>query len=98
MATPSYNKGKYTKSKDEKKDASMVRKAGLDKDEKAKFEKLDKAHGDKKKPKTMAEDRKIDAKLIKKVKTEHKKHEAGESKAQEKREEKREARKTNGKK
>jgi hypothetical protein len=61
-------KDKYTKAKDEKKDAKMLKKAGFDKDEKAKFEKADKAHGAKKKPKTMAEDRKIDAKIIKKIK------------------------------
>jgi hypothetical protein len=64
----SYEKGKYTESKDKKKDSAMMKKAGLDKDEKAKFEKADKAHGKKKKPKTMAEDKKIDAKIIKKVK------------------------------
>jgi hypothetical protein len=64
----SYEKGKYTEAKDKKKDAAMVKKAGFDKDEKAKFEKADKAHGKKKKPKTMAEDKKIDAKIIKKVK------------------------------
>ena len=33
-----------------------------------KFEKADKAHGKKKKPKTMAEDKKIDAKIISKIK------------------------------
>jgi hypothetical protein len=65
---PSFMKGKYTESKDKKKDAGMLKKAGFDKDEKAKFEKADKAHGKKKKPKTMAEDKKIDAKIIKKVK------------------------------
>jgi hypothetical protein len=64
----SYEKGKYTEAKDKKKDAAMVKKAGFDKDEKAKFEKADKAHGKKKKPTTMAEDKKIDAKIIKKVK------------------------------
>jgi hypothetical protein len=64
----SYEKGKYTEAKDKKKDAAMVKKAGFDKDEKAKFEKADTAHGKKKKPKTMAEDKKIDAKIIKKVK------------------------------
>jgi hypothetical protein len=37
-------------------------------DQKAKFEKADKAHGAKMKPKTMAEERKIDAKIIKKIK------------------------------
>ena len=66
MAKP-FEKGKYTEDKDKKKDTMMLKKAGFDKDEKAKFEKADKAHG-KKKPKTMAEDKKIDAKIIKKVK------------------------------
>ena len=68
MAAMGYMSGKYTESKDKKKDAKMLKKAGLDKDEKEKFEKADKAHGKKKKPKTMAEDKKIDAKIIKKVK------------------------------
>lgn len=63
-----YLKGKYTESKDKKKDAAMLKKAGFDKDEKAKFEKADKAHGKKKKPKTMQEDKKIDAKIIRKLK------------------------------
>ena len=66
MAKP-FEKGKYTEDKDKKKDAKMLKKAGFDKDEKAKFEKADKAHGKKKKPKTMAEDKKIDAKIIKKL-------------------------------
>ena len=60
--------GSYTEAKDKKKDAKMLKKAGFDKDEKAKFEKADKAHGKKKKPKTMEEDRKKDAKIIKKIK------------------------------
>jgi hypothetical protein len=64
----SFMKGKYTESKDKKKDAKMLKKAGFDKDEKEKFEKADKAHGKKKKPKTMAEDKKIDAKIISKIK------------------------------
>jgi hypothetical protein len=58
-------KDKYTEAKDMKKDAKMLKKAGFDKDEKAKFEKADKKH---KKPKTMAEDRKMDSKIIKKIK------------------------------
>ena len=53
---------------DKKKDAKMLKKAGLDKDEKEKFEKADKAHGKKKMPKIMAEDKKIDAKIISKIK------------------------------
>jgi hypothetical protein len=68
MAAMGYMSGKYTESKDKKKDAKMLKKAGLDKDEKEKFEKADKAHGKKKKPKTMAEDKKIDAKIISKIK------------------------------
>ena len=62
---PGHLKDKYTKAKDEKKDAKMLKKAGFDKDEKAKFEKADKKH---KNPKTMAEDKKIDSKIIKKIK------------------------------
>ena len=67
MAKP-FEKGKYTEDKDKKKDAKMLKKAGFDTYSRAKFEKSDKAHGKKKKPKTMAEDKKIDAKIIKKVK------------------------------
>ena len=48
MAKP-FEKGKYTEDKDKKKDTMMLKKAGFDKDEKAKFEKADKAHGKKKK-------------------------------------------------
>lgn len=62
---------KYTKSADEKKDARMTK--GLSKTEKAEFEKKDKAHGKKKKPKTLEEDRKIDAKIIKGIKSKRKK-------------------------
>jgi hypothetical protein len=68
MAAMGYMSGKYTESKDKKKDAKMLKKAGLDKDEKEKFKKADKAHGKKKKPKTMAEDKKIDAKIIGRIK------------------------------
>ena len=68
MAAMGYMSGKYTESKDKKKDAKMLKKAGLDKDEQEKFEKADKAHVKKKKPKTMAEDKKIDAKIIGKIK------------------------------
>lgn len=72
MATSkSYGTGKYTEAKDKKKDAAMTR--GLTATEKREFEKKDKAHGAKKKPKTMAEDRKIDAKIISKVKAKRKK-------------------------
>jgi hypothetical protein len=65
MMAKAFEKDKYTESKDKKKDAKMLKKAGFDKDEKAKFEKADKKH---KKPKTMAEDRKMDSKIIKKIK------------------------------
>ena len=66
----SYEKGKYTESKDKKKDAAMTK--GLTPKEKAEFEKKDKAHGEKKKPKTMQEDKKIDAKIIKGIKSRRK--------------------------
>lgn len=83
---PAFLKGKYTESKDEKKDASMLKKAGLtDKEDKAKFKKMDKAHA---KPKTMKEDKAKDAGIIKKIKAGEKKHEAKETKRGEKREEK----------
>lgn len=93
---PSFLKGKYTEKKDKVKDAAMLRKAGLDKDEKAKFEKMDKAHAAKGKPKTMQQDKKIDSKIIKKIKGAEKKHEAKETKRGEKREDKME--KKSGKK
>jgi hypothetical protein len=67
----SYEKGKYTEEKDKKKDAKMTK--GMTPAQKAKFEKADKAHGDKKKPKTMAEDKKKDANIIKKIKKDDKK-------------------------
>ena len=70
--------GKYTEEKDEKKDAKMTK--GLSKKEKAEFEKKDKAHGKKKKPKTMAEDKKIDAKIIKGIKKKEAKEEKKEKK------------------
>jgi hypothetical protein len=88
---PSYEKGKYTEAKDKKKDAAMLRKAGLtEKDEKKAFKKADDAHGAKKKPKTMAEDKKIDAGIIRKIKAKEAAHEKREGKAGEKREDKRE--------
>lgn len=79
--TPPFMKGKYTKAKDEKMDARLMRKAGIkDKDDKAMFEKLDKAHGKKKKPKTIAEDRKKDDAIIKKVKKKERAEEKKEKK------------------
>ncbi len=80
-------KGKYTEKKDKVKDAKMTK--GLTPAEKREFEKKDKAHGAKKKPKTMAEDRKIDAKIIKGIKK-HSAHEKREGKAGERRENMRE--------
>ena len=77
---PPFMKGKYTKSKDEKMDARLTKKAGLDKEQKEEFEKKDKAHGKKKKPKTMAEDKKIDAKIIKGIKKKEAKEEKKEKK------------------
>ena len=63
--------GKYTEAKDEKKDAKMTK--GLSKAEKKEFEKKDKAHGKKKKPKTLQEDAPIDKKIIKDIKSKRKK-------------------------
>jgi hypothetical protein len=80
---PAFLKGKYTEAKDKKKDAQMTK--GMTPAEKREFEKKDKAHGDKKKPKTMAEDKKIDAKIIRGIKK-HSAHEKREGKAGEKRE------------
>lgn len=71
MATkPAYEKGKYTESKDKKKDAAMTK--GMTAAEKREFEKKDKAHGAKAKPKTMAQDKKIDSKIIKGIKDKRK--------------------------
>lgn len=66
-----YEKGKYTEAKDKKKDAAMTK--GLTPAEKKKFEKADDAHGKKKRPKTMQEDKKVDAKIIGKIKSQRKK-------------------------
>jgi hypothetical protein len=57
--------GKYTEKQDKTKDARMTK--NLTPAEKKKFEAMDKAHAAKKKPKTMEEDKKIDAKNIKKI-------------------------------
>jgi hypothetical protein len=80
---PAFLKGKYTEAKDKKKDAQMTK--GLTPAQKREFEKKDKAHGDKKKPVTMQQDKKIDAKIIKGIKK-HTAHEKREGKAGEKRE------------
>jgi hypothetical protein len=62
--------GKYTAKQDKTKDARMTK--GLTPAEKREFEKKDKAHGAKKKPATMQEDKKIDAKIIKGIKAKRK--------------------------
>ena len=93
MASKPKMTGKYTKSADEKKDAYLLKKAGLDKEQKEKFEKMDKAHGAKKKPKTLQEDVKIDRKIIKGIKKKEAAHEKREGKKGEKAEEKREKKK-----
>jgi hypothetical protein len=67
--TPSYEKGKYTEAKDKKKDDAMMRINGLDKEERKKFKAADKKHA---KPKTMAADKKKDAKIIKGIKAKRK--------------------------
>ena len=64
-------KGKYTEKSDKKMDAYLTR--DLDKEEKKEFEKKDKAHGKKKKPKTLQEDLKADTKIIKGIKAKRKK-------------------------
>lgn len=86
-------RGKYTKSKDEKMDARLTKKAGLDKEQKEEFEKKDKAHGHKKKPKTIAEDKKVDTRIIRGIKAKEKAHEKREGKKGEKAEDKREKKK-----
>jgi hypothetical protein len=59
-----YMRGKFTESKDKKKDAAMTK--GMSASEKKKFEAMDKKHG---KPKTMKEDAVKDKKIIKKIKS-----------------------------
>ena len=89
---PAYEKGKYTEAKDEKKDAAMLKKRGLtSKSDKAEWKKKDDAHAAKKKPKTMAEDKTIDAKMMNSMAAKkHSLHEKAEGKKGEKAENKRE--------
>jgi len=61
---------KYTEAADKKKDKAMVKKAGLDKKEKAEFAKKDKKH---KKPKSLEDDRAMDKDIISKIKKKRKK-------------------------
>jgi hypothetical protein len=81
----------YNEKNDAKQDAKTTK--GLDKEQKAKFEKMDKAHGKKNKPESQTADRKIDERIIKKIKSQEKRHEAREGKKGEKAEEKRERKK-----
>lgn len=78
----------YNEKNDAKQDAKTTK--GLDKEQKAKFEKMDKAHGKKNKPESQTADRKIDERIIKKIKSQEKRHEAREGKKGEKAEDKRE--------
>ena len=78
----------YNEKNDAKQDAKTTK--GLDKEQKAKFEKMDKAHGKKNKPESQTADRKIDERIVKKIKSQEKRHEAREGKKGEKAEDKRE--------
>jgi hypothetical protein len=78
----------YNEKNDKKQDAKTTK--GLDKEQKAKFEKMDKAHGKKNKPESQTADRKIDERIVKKIKSQEKRHEAREGKKGEKAEDKRE--------
>ena len=78
----------YNEKNDSKQDAKTTK--GLDKEEKAKFKKMDDAHGKSNKPETQTADRKIDEKIIKKIKSTEKRHEAKEGKKGEKAEDKKE--------
>jgi hypothetical protein len=78
----------YNEKNDKKQDAKTTK--GLDKEQKAKFEKMDKAHGKKNKPESQTADRKIDERIVKKIKSQDKRHEAREGKKGEKAEDKRE--------
>lgn len=55
----------YNEKNDAPQDKRMTR--GMTPEEKKKYEKMDKAHGKKKKPKTMAEDDKADMKIRKTI-------------------------------
>jgi hypothetical protein len=75
MVTKDYLKGKFTSGKDKMKDAAMTK--NLTPEQKKRFDKMDKAHKDKKKPMTMQEDKKMDAKIIKKIKASDKPKKTG---------------------
>lgn len=76
MAAKPKMRGKYTKKDDEKMDDYLQKKAGITKKEHAKYEKMDKAHVAKKKPKTLEEDKKQDKKILKKIVSERPKGKA----------------------
>lgn len=78
----------YNEKNDKKQDAKTTK--GLDKEEKAAFKKADDAHGKRNKPESQTADRKIDEKIVKKIKNKEKRHEAKEGKKGEKAEDKRE--------
>ena len=78
----------YNEKNDKKQDAKTTK--GLDKEELKKFKKADNAHGKRNKPETQTADRKIDEKIVKKIKTAEKRHEAKEGKKGEKLEDKKE--------
>jgi hypothetical protein len=56
----------YTNNNDKTQDKETTK--GLDKEGRAKFEKLDKAHGKKNKPESQTADRKIDEGIVNKIK------------------------------
>jgi len=56
----------YNEKNDKKQDKETIK--GLDKEGRAKFEKLDKAHGKKNKPESQTADRKIDEGIVSKIK------------------------------
>lgn len=60
----------YNEKNDKKQDAKTTK--GMTAAERREYERMDKAHGAKKKPKTMAEDRKIDEANARKIKAKRK--------------------------
>lgn len=68
----------YNEKNDKKQDSKTTK--GLDKEDKAKFKKMDDAHGKRNKPETQTADRKIDEKIVKKIKTADKREDKREKK------------------
>ena len=68
----------YNEKNDKKQDAKTTK--GLDKEDKAKFKKMDDAHGKRNKPETQTADRKIDEKIVKKIKNADKREDKKEKK------------------